>query len=298
MNGGKKYLRETKLLCFDYVFGLRAFGLVIYGALPASLGALGAFKAPDQSVLDSKIGAAAIPYISCVALIPVLLTFVLVRQRLANWYLLPAYLNARAAVITGGIILVSSLVVLANGLLVGTYELGSFSHWRSLPLLEKIKPAMECLLLSFAYLVGSSTLFLTVVKEDSSLPLLPGKQEVENIASLRASLKDAVSSPLHTEQPLARNLQEQVAAITKATTEAKGTLVKLLAGFTRLGRRQFYLNLSKELDGLEEAAADVGNVIQNWGYYWAPAFETSKLNAGQRERRNSIESLRRLARHA
>jgi hypothetical protein len=298
MDGGKKYLRKTKLLRFDYVVGLRAFGLVIYGALPASLGALGAFKAPDQTVLESKIGVAAIPYISCVALIPVLLTFVLVRQRLANWYLLPAYLNTRAVVITVGIILVSSLVVLANGLLVGTYELGSFSHWRSLPWLEKIKPAMECLLLSFAYLVGSSTLFLTVVKEDGSLPLLPGKQEVENLALLRASLRDAVSSPLHTEQPVARNVQERVAAITKATTDAKGTLEKLSAGFTGLGRKQFYLALCTELDGLKDAANDVGTSLLNWGTYWAPGVDVGKLTPVEQSRRSSIENLRGLAPHA
>src|SRR5262249_1905180 len=144
------------------------------------------------------------------------------------------------------IILVSSLVVLANGLLVGTYELGSFAHWKALPWLEKIKPALECLLLSFAYLVGSSTLFLTVVKEDGSLPLLPGKQEIDDITALRASLRQAISSPLYTTATGAKNplLPQQVAAITAATANARGTLDKLSEGYTGLGRKSFYSNLS------------------------------------------------------
>jgi hypothetical protein len=300
MNGGKNYLHKTGYLRLDYVMGLRAFGLVIYGALPASLGALGAFKPPDQSVLDSKIGVAAFPYISCVALIPVLLTFVLVRQRLANWYLLPAYLNTRAVVITLGIILVSSIVVLANGLLVGTYELGSFAHWKALPWLEKIKPAMECLLLSFAYLVGSSTLFLTVVKEDGSLPLLPGKQEIENLASLRASLRAAISSPLYTTAPAAKNnqLKQQVDSITEATADARETLDKLSTGYIGLGRKEFYSNLSSELDRLREAAEDVGNAPANWEQYWLPGFDVSSRASDVRARRSSIDSLRGLAPHA
>lgn len=299
MDGGKTYLEKNKLLSLDYRLGLRAFGLVIYGALPASLGALGAFKAPDQSVLDSKIGPAAIPYICVVAFIPVLLTYVLVRQRLENWYLLPAYLNTRAIVITLAIILISSLVVLANALLMGTYQL-SFAHWKSLSLVDKIKPALECLLLSFAYLVGSSTLFLTVVKEDGSLPLLPGKQEIESLASLRASLREAMSSPLHTAAPAAKNgsLQQQVQSIAKATTGARETLDKLSAGYTALGRKEFYSNLSSELDRLKEAAEDVGNVPGNWEKYWLANRDISGEGNDVKVRRISIEKLRSIAPNA
>src|ERR1051326_7285094 len=200
MLGHNAYFATNRWLKLDYLLGLRAFGLIVYGALPASLGALGAFKTPDQSVLDSKIGVSAIIPISVVALIPVVLTFALVRQRLANWYLLPVYLNVRAVVITVGIILISSVVVFATGFLVGTYQLIPVSTWKNLSVLEKLRPALECLLLSFAYLVGSSTLFLTVVKEDGSLPLLPAKQEVDDLRSLRASLKEALTNPLHTQR--------------------------------------------------------------------------------------------------
>jgi len=49
-------LRENHPLSWDYRLGLRGLGLVIYGALPASLGALGAFKAPDQHTLQLSVG--------------------------------------------------------------------------------------------------------------------------------------------------------------------------------------------------------------------------------------------------
>src|ERR1041384_1214291 len=192
---------DKMILPLDHLFGLRAYGLVVYGALPASLGALGAFKPPDQATLSSRIGFAALPYICAVALIPVVLTYVLVRQRLANWYLLRDYLWVRAVAITTAIIAVSSLVCAANGLLLGTFRWVGIRGWWTTPFHDKAWPIGVCLLLSFAYLVGSSTLFLTVVKEDGNLPLLPSRDEVDNVAGLRQSLRDISTSEIPSQEP-------------------------------------------------------------------------------------------------
>jgi hypothetical protein len=297
MRQGIDHLRTNRLLALDYVLGLRGFGLVIYGALPASLGALGAFKVPDQGILDSKIGLAALPYICCVALIPVVLTFVLVRQRLGNWYLLSSCLSLRAAVITLAIILVSSLVCGANGLLVGTYHLVvSKAAWNGLSFGAKAKPIGECLLLSFAYLVGSSTLFLAVVKEDGNLPLLPSKQEVDNLNLLRGYLKDVANGALQSERPTTNDqaLADRVTVMTEMISEATKVLNTLQDGSTGLGRKRLYSELCSELSALSAAAQDVGQTFLTWPYYWGSGIDLAMLNEEQKKRRTKIERLRRL----
>jgi hypothetical protein len=295
MGRKSEHLRSNKWLCWDYFLGLRGSGLVVYGALPASLGALGAFKPPDQAALDSKIGLGAFPFICCVALIPVVLTYVLVRQRMANWYFLPNYLSVRAATITLSIILVSALVCGANGVLVGTYRF-DIAAWMALPLGEKAKPIGECFLLSFAYLVGSSTLFLTVVKEDGNLPLLPAKEEIDNLKLLRGLMRDVAGSTLPSEQPAANDsaLTASVTALTQATSKATDVLSALRKGFTGLGRKQFYDELCGELSSLSDAAKDVEQVRLTWRYYWGAGIDLAALNDQQKERRTKIERLRGL----
>jgi hypothetical protein len=277
---------------FDYLFGLRAFGLVIYGALPASLGALGAFKPPDQTTLSSKIGLEALPYIIVVALIPVVLTFVLVRQRLANWYLLRDYLWVRAVAITTAIIAVSSLVCAGNGLLVGSFKWVPITVWWASPLYDKAWPIGVCLLLSFAYLVGSSTLFLTVVKEDGNLPLLPSKDEVDNVAALRESLRDIASSEIQSvPKPREAELHDLATALIKAIGTASEIVIELQKGFLGIGREKFYADLSSNLSNLKAAATDVRKSSLTWENYWDPEFG-GKLNQNQLERRKSIHYLK------
>lgn len=296
MRRRSEHLWANRLLYLDYLLGLRGYGLIIYGALPASLGALGAFKAPDQAVLSSKIGLAVLPFICCVALIPVVLTFVLVRQRLANWYLLPTFLNARAAVITIAIIIVSSLVCGANGLLVGNYRFLSLAAWSALSFGAKVRPVAECLLLSFAYLVGTNTLFLTVVKEDGNLPLLPGKQEVEDVCALRGHLVEIEKSDVQSKQPAQDEgedkLAARVAALTKAIDEAATVLLKVAKGYTGLGRERLYEELSTELNDLKAAALDVQQTRLNWRYFWAPGVEPT--NEDHKKWRASIAKLKGL----
>jgi len=298
MRPRSEHFHDNTWLTLDYLFGIRGYGLIIYGALPASLGALGAFKTPDQAVLDSKIGSAALPYIFCVALVPVILTFVQVRQRLANWYLLSDYLSVRATTITVAIILVSSLVCGANGLLVGTYRWLCIAAWQELPLGYKLKPIGECLLLSFAYLVGSSTLFLTVVKEDSNLPLLPGKQEVDDLKTLRGHLRDIEKNDVQSKRPAENGQDEDFASrmtgFTQIISNAATALENVEKGFTGLGRKKFYEKLSADLSGLKAAAGDVYHAQINWPCYWDPAVDPSTLNTQQRERRTHIERLRGL----
>jgi hypothetical protein len=280
---------NNRVLASDYRFGLRGAGLIPYGTLPASLGALGAFKAPDQSKLLLG-GAEGILLIAIVATVPVVLTFMLVRERLANWYVLSDWLWLRSSVITTGIIIASTIVCIATGILSGHYHVIGWHDWWVRPLPAMAKPFVECLLLSFAYLVGSSTLFLTVVKDDSSLPLLPKKPEVDDIISLRAQLHAIVSDPLKTAKPA------NTVAAAEQTNKLKANIIAALDLIEKMrlrgvnfGRRQLYDTLSDELGALGEATTAVGSLHIHWDDYWGPM--KSDLGADQQERRRKIISL-------
>ena len=52
-----EYLESNRWLKIDYLFGLRVWGLVLYGILPASLAALGVLKVRAvASKFRAKIG--------------------------------------------------------------------------------------------------------------------------------------------------------------------------------------------------------------------------------------------------
>jgi hypothetical protein len=260
------HLQNNRWLAWDYRLGFRGAGLIVYGTLPASLAALGAIKADLDKL--KPIGGFPLLLFAIVAAAPLLLTFVLVRQRLRNWYLLSDWLWLRSTVITVGIVAASSAVCLAIGVLTGKYHLIGWDTWLARPLAGKLKPFMESLLLSFAYLVGSSTLFLTVIKEDGSLPLLPGKTETDSVNALRQRLNlvlestPATTAPRSNAEALERG-QELVAAIDQCLE----TIGVLRQQRLRLGRAQLYTDLEQELAALRQAAAAL-DMAGNWQIYW------------------------------
>lgn len=87
------FSRET-VATVDLYVGLRSWGLILYGALPASLAMLG--------FLDVKIGKVddLFPFLLPASALPVLLTFLLIRARQKEWYLTTDHLNLRSAITT------------------------------------------------------------------------------------------------------------------------------------------------------------------------------------------------------
>jgi hypothetical protein len=280
-------LRENRPSLWDYRLGLRGLGLVIYGALPASLGALGAFKAPDQNSLQLSV--LGIPFVFFIALAPVVLTFLLTRQRLSAWYLLRDYLYLRSALITLAIIVASIAVCVATRVLNKPDVSAAFAQWLKLEWPNQLNTVWHALLLSFAYLVGSSTLFLTVIKDDSSLPLLPKKDWLAGETELRKRLIETIAAardwPLVIpSKPIAgrrTELQDHI-------DEAEKAIDGLRRSATGLGREKLYTELSAELKALKLAVADVSGGSQAaWNKYWSSA-APHNLNKEDRERRQLV----------
>src|SRR5438552_16300139 len=94
---------DPRLELLDQLLGLRSWGLILYGALPASLSLLG--------ILDVKVGSLdkLLP-ILLVSLLPLSLTFLLIRARQRDWYLTTDYLNLRSSITTFLIVVSATLI--------------------------------------------------------------------------------------------------------------------------------------------------------------------------------------------
>ncbi len=280
---------------WDHRLGLRASGLILYGALPASLGALGAFNPPNpQRLFSSGVSGSALAGLVIVAAVPMLMIFALVRQRLARWYLFADWLIFRSIVITTGIVLLSMAICLATGWLTHSYILVSPQDWWHLPMLDKEKPLVEALLLSAAYLVGSNTLFLAVVKDDGGLPFLPSAAEVLALNDLRNELRRLHDDPLARTAPPAGPVPE-TARLTSSITNARLAIDKLRVASMSFGRDIVYDRLCGALDQTNEALAEVAGSATFWSRYFGP----QPADASERElrRRNGIAQLRGVKLH-
>src|SRR5690349_8738593 len=110
---GKAYLDGDPGLKADYVLGLRAWGLILYACLPASLAALGVEKLNHLELASSQ------PMVIVAAIfvtsIPSLVMLLLIQQRLESWYLAEDHRWARC-------INVTLIVLVAAGMLTGAAQ--------------------------------------------------------------------------------------------------------------------------------------------------------------------------------
>lgn len=173
----------TQLL--DHLVGLRAWGLILYGVLPASLAALGFLEVADFDARPRDI----LPALLLMAAVPVAVLWLLVNQRLRSWYLTRWGSRIRATFLTVTIIALSTAVSGAAGLIDGDYV------WIGLAVLDPandrdfVTPILRSLLVAAVTLIATATFFLTAVEDESNLPSLPSKDFVANIKRMRSRLQ-------------------------------------------------------------------------------------------------------------
>jgi hypothetical protein len=289
-------LRGNFALHWDYRLGLRGAGLIVYGALPASLSALGVVKVPEQAALPLSVPS--VPFIAVVALAPVVLTFVLTKQRMAAWYVLADYLWLRSILITLGIVVASTAVCLAARALTKP-DIGAALHeWLGLALAKQANTVGHALLLSLAFLVGSSTLFLTVIKEDSGLPLLPAKDRLAQETELRKRLVETAAAARKWDPDPAGTLEARSNELGAHIVEARKAIASLKRLAPGLGRNHFYAQIEEELRALGEAIGEVRGAPQTAPTkYWANP-PPHGLNKDENNRRTLVRRHAQLCVHA
>jgi hypothetical protein len=183
---GNAYFKSNLRFRYDYLIGCRGWGLVLYGTLPASLAVLRVIKIPEFEIRAFEI----VGLLVFIAFIPLLVLYLLIRQRLMAWYLMVYGLRIRSIFITLAILILSSVICGAAGLIEGKYILLTPKQWLLVDSSLRWRPIVEAFLLGIVILVGSSTLFLAAVRETGGLPALPSADFIKNISDL----KDALTS--------------------------------------------------------------------------------------------------------
>jgi len=244
------YLRDSLRLCLDHVLGTRALGLVLYGALPASLAGLGILKMEPITARRGLL----VPMIG-LGMIPTVLMYLLVRQRLTAWYVLRYGLWSRSAALTTIILALSSMMSGASGVIQGRYEFLPVDRWSPDRLWS---PVFESVLTGAILLVGSTTLFITAVKEAGGLPALPPTDFVTDVKLLRDRLLDIKAASVWT----TRKVDDKLLSSVKDAQLAAERLTRCSPHTS--ARRTFYSELRGDLEQFEAACKQVKGTPTKW----------------------------------
>jgi len=172
----------------DHILGLRAWGLILYGILPAY------FSLLDVDQLKGNIGGYSFIGAVIVGILPLTVLFLFVKGKIRTWYLLTSrtYLNIRSLFTTIMMLLGTMLVGGISGLIHNEYIFGwsHFIHHDGYLVLA------ETFILAVVSLVVSAALLMTALTRDVNYPLLPSKGFSEAIAEIKKRLDSFRESSL------------------------------------------------------------------------------------------------------
>ena len=276
MATSRPYFDNIPGLKKHYLLGPRGWGLVLYGALPASLVCLGVIKVPALTLPAGdllSITKASLPLIA-IAAIPLTISLLLVRQRMAAWYLLADRLTSRTVLVWAAIAVCSAIVTW--GALFVKAEQGQEPGF------------IEVALTTVAILVGSSTLFLTAVKEVGGLPALPSKQFVEHLTSLQGLLLKIQDDPIWatTERPQKDTLEQDIEKATRTCRSLKNRFEQTSPHY------KLYEALENDLSMMESARSLSGS-DNKWKEYFGGK-KPQGMAKSDTHLREAVQRLKRL----
>jgi len=254
--------------------------------LPASLAALGVLKVPE---FQAGSVAVLVPLLMVCA-VPVAVLCLLIHQRLTAWYLLSDGVWIRSAILTLAIVFFASLVSWAAGLVTGKYAFVSWAGWTSLDAGSRWTPAVEAVLGAVVPLIGSSTLFLTAVKDVGGLPALPSAEFVKDLGLLRETLAKIERDGIWNDPQGRADAYDGIRGNAATAREVAGRLAQRSARLQ--GQHRFYEELSQDLEALEAARAQVALVSAKWSTFFDPEASIKTLNQADRNTREATLRLR------
>jgi hypothetical protein len=175
----------------DYIIGIRASGLILYGALPANLALLGMLEVKLGKVENLLSLSASLLFLPA-SLLPLAVTFLLVRNRCREWYLTKDFLLCRSLVVTFLLTCCVSLITGAAGVINGKYILTPEHIFDR----QHFTVMAESFLLGISSLVITSTLFMSILTKAPDLPALPSSKFVELLNSIRNKIKQMQRSEI------------------------------------------------------------------------------------------------------
>jgi len=165
----------------DKIIGLRAIGIIFYGALPSYLALVGLLdiKIKEIDNFSSPIS------IILISIIPLVLTFILIRSQYKEWYLTANHLNKRSAFTTLMILFLATIISGISGIIHNKYVFGMPTAWNW----NECKPIIESLIIGIFSLVVSSTFIITSLNKEINLPGLPSTEYTSIMKKLRKDFR-------------------------------------------------------------------------------------------------------------
>jgi hypothetical protein len=285
---------DWRVTTADYFLGLRAWGLILYGALPANLSLLG--------VLDVKLAKVAdLVLLLPLSVVPLLLVFLLIRSRQRDWYLSTDFLNFRSALHALLILLLATLIFGLSGLVLKGYKFApqalAACDCSRLAACWPLKGIVESFLFAVGSLVLSSTLFMTIMTKGGDLPGLPTGEFTKQLGAIREKLRRVQSAPvwnveggdcLKSVADEAKKLLGDLRAVS-GNDLAKRSLRRVEADLGHFIKAADYIDGPAERRNQSEVRA------QNWALYFAPPESLSRRQSDDRDaKRDAYAAVRRL----
>jgi hypothetical protein len=266
-------IKMPRIVTLDYLVGLRAWGLLLYGALPATLALLGLLEVKLTQTRNILL---LIP----ISFLPLFLTFLLVRSRHREWYLTTDFLNFRSAFVTVSIISMATLISGLSGVLHDKYQFSS-SVITKAGILEYLYVVAESFLLGAGSLVLTSTLFMAIITKGGDLPGLPASELVKKIATIRSKLQRVNSAPLWN-TPMGDSRKNEAEELKSLLDEASGLAGIVVTRSFELAKTavDYYLEAVETIDSVNGDNAK----RENWAPYFA---STETLTPAQRSERSA-----------
>lgn len=257
------YIPKYSPLWRDYCLGLRCKYLILYGVLPAALISLGAVKVESITLppTDEIVRLIVLLIIAC---IPMCLTYLLIKYKVDQYYLIKKCDIKRALFITSIILFAATIISI-----LGRYSISSH------PTPWELQPFIKYLLTAAIGLYGSSAaLALTTILlgKNIDIPGLPGKSYVDQVSSIKKCMSvvtkdDRLIWHDKKSKEEIKQLVSDIAKCIKNIEELKESPLKDEKGFIN--------QLSKDMDQLKTCTKDVYNVGANWQMYFAKYYDTN-----------------------
>lgn len=185
--------KSSFLVLLDRIFCFRAWGLILYGALPSCLGLLSVSKEKEKVEFTDIDNLLLIFFFA--SILPPVITFLLIRARHRNWYLTTDFLNVRSFISTFVILIIAILICSVSVIIHSDNNsesnIGFLDYFKSEEL-GKIVP--QAYLLAVVSLIISSTLFITVLTRNINLPGLPSDDFVKLLGKIRINMRKIMGS--------------------------------------------------------------------------------------------------------
>ncbi len=261
------WISDDTIVFLDLLLGVRGWGLILYGVLPANLALLGVLEVKLVPSLD-KLTRFLVP----IVFLPLITTFLLIRHRHKEWYLTTKLLKTRSFIVTAVIFLLASLITGVSGIIQGKYDV-SWSYFGTRGHLTTI---LESFLIAVGSLVLTSTLFLTILTKESNLPGLPSVDFVKLLTTIRADLKQLQQSSVWSgfsgldgdTVTCAQRIKENLRAL---LSYPNVELVNLSLQPVRAGIESFVKGTQRISGGANPNSKQI-----SWNEYFASAIETAQ----------------------